>query len=70
MVDEPPVERDWWWSQDDWESRPGSVSWWRMEDLEIRKESNVLMDVLEMVVEESDRTEIPGIVIDRDPENE
>ena len=41
-----------------------------MEDLEIRKESNVLMDVLEMVAEESDRTEIPGIVIDRDPENE
>ena len=40
-----------------------------MEVLEIRKESSVLMDVHVMVAE-IDHTEIPGIVIDHDPENE
>ena len=68
MVDELPVEQDWWWSQDGLESLPRSVAWWRMEALVTGMESSVLMDVLEMVVE-IDHKEIQEIVIDHDLEN-
>ena len=68
MVDELPVEQDWWWSQDGLENLPRSVACWRMGALVTGKESGVLMDVLEMV-EEIGHKEIQEIVIDRDLEN-